>query len=137
MQLRCVTLAGQGFTNRAIAEALDIEPYTVNDHLRGAAKRLETHTRAEAAAAIGLPPVEKMPPRAGPGRPTGPTDRNLIRRIEQWAQANADDDLTLKDACVKFGCSMSSLRSRLSEAANRGTTIEVVRIIRLRRGGGS
>lgn len=139
-QLQCVFLAGQGKSNKEIARDLGIAIATVNCHLRDANVRLGVHNRFAAALAVGAISVGDAQTLAS-SRERRKIDvgnkRGLLARILRWAKQNPDDDLTVEDACIKFGCSKRSLHTRMAEAKSDGLEIELVRIIRLRRGGGS
>jgi DNA-binding NarL/FixJ family response regulator len=78
-----IALASEGMSNSEIAGVLTVAESTVKSHLASVFTKLGVHTRTEALAALGEPPVlGTQPHKAGAGnqRVNGGTDETSVHR---------------------------------------------------------
>jgi hypothetical protein len=57
----------------------------------------------------------------------------VIAKLVEFFEANPDEELTVQDVATKFGCSVDTAHSRISQAIAEGELIERVHVIRVKR----
>lgn len=59
----------------------------------------------------------------------------LIGRLEAFFEANPEEELTYDDVCSKFGAVRKSACNQIAASIRNGGSLEVVTLVRRRRGG--